>query len=88
MVSLEVQLQEVMSPLEETPSMIQLDALQFGEVVVLIFGAESIIGGGRREDGSHANGTSHEPVVLAADEIQDGTVEDGHEVLGTGGSEA
>ena len=33
-----------MSPLEEIPSMIQLDAPELGEVV-LIFGAESIVDG-------------------------------------------
>ena len=38
-VSHEVRLEEVMRPLEEIPSVIQLNAPQLGEVVLLIFGA-------------------------------------------------
>jgi len=68
-----------MSPPEEIPSMVKLDAPQFWEVLLLIFAAESIVEGGCREGGRHANGTSDEPVVLAADGIQDGRVENGHE---------
>ena len=76
--SFEVRLEEVMAPLEEIPCMIQLDAPQPGEVMVLIFGTESVVGGGCREDGSHANGAGDERVILDADEVQDGRVENGH----------
>ena len=78
-VSLEVRLEEVVSPLEEIPSMEKLDALQLRKVVVLIFGAESIVENGYRKDGSRAKG---EPVVLSRDEIQDGRAESGHGVVG------
>jgi len=67
-----------MPPLEETPSMIQLDTPQFWEVVLLIFGAESIVGGGRREGGGYGSGANDESVILAADGIQDGRVENEH----------
>ena len=36
-VSLEVRLEEVVPPLEEIPSVVKLDALELGEVVVVIF---------------------------------------------------
>jgi len=77
-VSLEVQLKEVVPPIEEIPSMVQLDAPQLGEFVMLILGSESVVDGGCRENGSRANGTSDELVVLAGDGIQDGGVEGGH----------
>jgi len=69
-----------MPPLEEIPCMVQLDAPQLQQVVSLIIGAESIVGGSCCEDGSHANSTSDESIVLAPDGIQDGSVENGHEV--------
>ena len=75
-----------MSPPEEIPSMVKLDAPQLGEVLLLIFAAESIVDGGCRESSRHANGTGDEPVVLAADGIQDGRVENGHEVGKGGGT--
>ena len=76
--SLEVRLEEVISSLEEIPSVVKLDAPQLRKVVLLIFGAEDIVENGRREDGSGANGTSDKLVVLAS---QDGRVESGHEVV-------
>jgi hypothetical protein len=78
-VPLEVQLEEVVSPSEEIPSMIKLDAPQLGEVTVLIFGAESVVGSSCHEDGSHANCTSDKLVVLTGNGGQDGRVESGHE---------
>jgi len=80
-VLIEVRLEEVISPLEEIPSMVKLDTPQLRKVVPRIFGAENIVEGGCREDGSGANGTSDDPVVLVSDEVQDGRVESGHEVV-------
>ena len=79
-VLIEVRLEEIISPLEEIPSMVKLDTPQLRKVVPRILGAENIVEGGCREDGSCANGTSDEPVVLVSDEVQDGRVESGHEV--------
>ena len=56
-----------MSPLEEIPGMVKLDAPQPGEVVVLVFGVEGVVCYCRCEKGSNANGTSDEPIVLPAD---------------------
>jgi len=80
-VPLEVRLEKVVSPLEEVPSMIKLDAPQLRKLVDLIFEAESIAENGCREDGSRAKGTGSELVVLSCDEIQDSRVESGHEVV-------
>jgi len=77
-VLLEVQLKEVVPPIEEIPSMVKLDAPQLGEFVMLIIGSESVVYDGCRENGNHANGTSDELVVLAGDGIQDGGIEGGH----------
>ena len=77
-VSLKIPLKEVASPLDEIPGMVKLDSRQFGEVMHLILGAESVVDGGCHEDGSRANNTSDELVVLASDGIQDGRVESGH----------
>jgi hypothetical protein len=77
-VSPEIQLEEVVSPLEEIPSMVKLDAPQLREVVFLIFGAEGIVENGCREDYSGANSTSDKLAVLAS---QDGRVESGHEMV-------
>ena len=79
-VSLEIQLEEVVSPLKEIPSMVKLDAPQLGKVVLLISGAESIVENGCHKDSGRANSTSNKLVVLAGDEIQGGRVESGHEV--------
>ena len=68
-VSLEVGLEEVVSALEEIPSMVKLDALQLGKVVLPIFGAESIVENSCDEDGSRANSASDKLVVLASDEV-------------------
>jgi len=77
-ISLEVRLEEVVSPLEEIPSMVKLDSPQLGEFVFLILGAESMVDSGCNEDGSRANGANDELVVLADDGIQDGRVESRH----------
>ena len=77
-VSLEVRLEEVVSPLEEIPSMVKLDTPQLGKAAVLISGAEDIVENSCRKDGSRAKGTSDELVVLSYDEIRDGRVESGH----------
>ena len=79
-VLIEVRLEEIISPLEEIPSMVKLDTPQLRKVVPRILRAENIVEGGCREDGSCANGTSDEPVVLVSDEVQDGRIESGHEV--------
>jgi len=49
--------------------------------VLLIFGAEHVVGSGRRKDRSRPYGTGDEPVVLAGDGTQDGRVESGHELV-------
>ena len=77
-VSLEVRLEEVVSPLEEIPGMVKLDALQLGKVVVLIFGAKNIVENGCRNYGGCANGTSSELFVISCNEIEDGRDESGH----------
>ena len=40
---LEVRLEEVVSPLEEIPGMVKLDALELRKAVFLVFGAEGIV---------------------------------------------
>jgi hypothetical protein len=80
-VSREVRLEEIVSPLEEIPSMVKLDTPQPRKGVLFIFGAEKIVESGCREDCSGANGTGNKLVFLASDEIQDGRVESGHEVV-------
>ena len=79
-VSLEIQPEEVVSPLKEIPGMVKLNAPQLGKTAFLISGAESIVENGCHEDCGRANGTSDKLVVLAGDEIQGGRVESGHEV--------
>ena len=83
-VPLEVQLEEVVSALEEIPSMVELNARQLRKLVLLISRAERIVEGGRREDGTGANDTGDELVVLAGGEVQEGGVESRqwHEVVG------
>jgi len=76
-VLLEVPLEEIISSLEEIPSMVELDAPQLREIVPLILGAEDIVDTGRREDESHA---SNQLVVPARDECQCGRVENRHGV--------
>lgn len=75
---LEVRLEEVVSPLEEIPGMVKLDALQLRNAVLLVFGAEGIVENGCRENGSGANGPGDKLVALAS---QDGRVESGHKVV-------
>ena len=59
--------------------MVKLDAPQFGEAMLLILGAECIVGSGCCENDSRANGTT-DKLVLVGDEVQDGGIERGHEV--------
>ena len=78
-VLLEVQPEEVVSVLEEIPSMVKLDASQLGKFVVLIFGAENIPENCCRKDGrGRAKGTSGELVFISCDKAQDGRAESGH----------
>lgn len=71
-----------MSLLEEVPGVIHLDARKLGEFFFFLLGAEGLVGDGRCEDGGQANGTSHEPVILAGDQIEDGGTETSHEAGG------
>ena len=73
-VLLEVRLEKVVPPSEEIPSVVDLDASQPGEVVLLISGSESIVDGGRHEDGGRTNGSSNELAVLACGGGQDSRV--------------
>ena len=59
-----------MTPSEEIPSMVKLDARQLGEVTLLIFGTEGVVGSGCPEDDSHANCASDEVVALPGDGAQ------------------
>lgn len=60
--------------------MVKLDSSQLGDVVLPIFGTESVVDGGCRKDCSCDNGTSGKLVVLAGDGGQGKRVENGHEV--------
>ena len=80
-VFLEVRLEEVVSPSEEIPSMVKLDAPQLGEFTLLILGAERTVESCYREDGSRTNDTDDELVVLGADgRIHNSRVEGEHGV--------
>ena len=68
-VPLEVRLHEVVSPVEEIPSVIKLDASQLREVVTLIFVTELVVDSICCKSGSHASSTSDELLVLAGDRI-------------------
>ena len=68
-VPIEVRPEEVVSPLEEIPSMVKLDTPQLRKVVLLIFGAENIVESDCCENGSGADGTGDELVALAGDEV-------------------
>ena len=65
-VFLKVRLEEVVSPSEEIPSMVKLDAPQLGEFALLILGAERTVESCYHEDGSRTNDTDDELVVLGA----------------------
>ena len=80
-VPIKVRPEEVVPLLEEIPSMVNLDTPQLGKVMLLISRAESIVENDCREDGSSTNGTSDELVVLSSNEVQDGRVESGHELV-------
>ena len=69
-------MEEVISPLEEVPSVVELDAPQLGELVLSLIGAEYIVDSGCREDYRRPNGTSGEFVV------QDGRAKSGRGVGG------
>ena len=56
-VSSEIRMEEVVSPSEEIPSMVKLDAPQPGELPSPILGAEIIVGSSYCEDDSRANDT-------------------------------
>ena len=77
-VPFEIRVEKVVPPLEEIPSVVELDAPQLGELVLVIFGAECVVHNSCRKDRCRANNTSDESVVLASDGIQDGRVESGH----------
>jgi hypothetical protein len=75
----QVRLKEVVSTLEEFPSVEKLNARQLGEVVLLIFGTKSIVGNGCYQYGSRTNRTSEELAVLASgDGGQDCRIESEH----------
>ena len=57
-VTIEVRPEEVVPSLKEIPSMVQLEAPQLREFVVLIFGDECRIYGDRHNDGGYTNGTN------------------------------
>ena len=79
-VPFQVGLKEVVSSLEEVPSMVKLDALQILEFVLLNFRGESVVHGSCREDSSRANDDGNELVVLAHDGMEDGSAQGRHEV--------
>ena len=76
-ISLEVRLEEVISFLEEMPSMVQLNAPQLGEIVLLVLGVKNIVDSSCGEDDRRA---SDKLVVCAGDEGRVSRVESGHEV--------
>jgi len=77
-VLLEIRLDEVVPPMEEIPSVVKLDSPQLGELLLLIFGTESVVDSSCHEDGSRSDGAGDELVVLADAGIQDGGVESRH----------
>ena len=68
-VPIKVRPEEVVSPLEETPSMVKLDTRQLRKAMLLIFRVENIVESDCCENGSGADGTSDELVALASDEV-------------------
>lgn len=74
-VPFEIRLKEVIPPPEEIPGMVQLDAPQLGEFVLLILGAESVVGSGCCEDCSCTN--SYRKLVVL-DGVEDTSAEDSH----------
>ena len=83
-VSIEVRLEEIVSPLEEIPSMNKLDTAQLGKFVRLIFEAEGMIDNGCHENCSRTSDTDDELVVLTGDGIQNGRAESGHGMVRDG----
>ena len=83
-VSAEVRVDEIVSSSEEIPSIVKLDAPQPREFMLLILGAENIVGSSYREEGSRANSTDGEVIVLDGEGIHDSRVESGHEVVRVG----
>lgn len=62
-ISLEICVEEVVPPLKEIPSMVELDAPKLREAVLPILGAKCVVGSGCREYCSSANDTSDEWVA-------------------------
>jgi hypothetical protein len=65
--SVEVRQQEIVPPIEEIPSMVQLDSPQLRKSVLLTLGPEGKVDSGRRKNSSYPKRTSSELVVLAGD---------------------
>ena len=63
-----------MPPREETPCVVQLDAPQLGEFVLVITRAEEIVDSGCRKDSDYANGASNKFVFLAGDGSENGRI--------------
>ena len=84
-VPVEVRAEEVISPSEEVPSMVELDAPQHREPVLVVSRAESIVGSGRYQDGSHANCTNYELIFLTGDGMEGGRVNESRHWVGTKG---
>ena len=74
-----------MSPLEEVPRVVKLNARQLGEAALLVFGTEGVVDSSCSEDYGHANETGNEVVALSSAGAQDGVVGSGHEVGKAGG---
>lgn len=70
--------EEVITALEEVPSMVGLEARKPGELALLTLGTEGIDDGGRGEDGGHTSDAGIELVVLADDGVEEGGVEGRH----------
>ena len=68
--------------MDQIPSVVELDAWQLGESVLLILGAKGIVDGGRGEESSHTKGGGDDLVVFADDGMGDGRVESVHEAGG------
>lgn len=61
--------EETVSPLEEIPCVVKLNATQPGKSALVIFGAEVVIDDRRREDNARANGAEGKLIVLDKDGI-------------------
>lgn len=79
-VSFDIRLEEVVPSLKELPSMVQLNAWKLGELVLFVFGDESIVDSACHKDRGQANRTSHELVVFAGNGMEDREIETRHGV--------